>query len=248
MTGFREDARLIRQPLPPRRRLPDNSAAAQTWNRIGGLLGRAAKILDIPRQAMLAVWMVECGGLPFRRGKPVLRFEPHVLFARWGNQHEALFDKHFRFGGRHGAEGAKWQNHMFREMPDSDWQRFHGDQHTEYLALALATRLAGAETACLCASFGGPQIMGFNHALVGYESAHAMFRAFARSERWQVLAFLDFCATKDLTSALRAGDWRAFATVYNGPGNADAYAARIAAAEAEARGLLETRLEGSGPS
>jgi hypothetical protein len=204
--------------------------------------------MEIAPAAMLAVWMVECGGLPFQRGRPVLRFEPHVLFARWGSQNEALFDAHFRFGGRHGIEGVKWQNHMLREAPDSGWMRFHGDQHTEYLALALATRLAGAETACQCASFGGPQIMGFNHALVGYDTAGEMFRAFARSERWQVLAFLDFCLAKDLLPALRACVWQAFATVYNGPGNAEAYAARIAAAYDEARALLETRLEGPSPS
>ena len=28
--------------------------------------------------------MVECGGLPFRRGQPVLRFENHVFFKQWG--------------------------------------------------------------------------------------------------------------------------------------------------------------------
>ncbi|MFM8746455.1 MAG: N-acetylmuramidase domain-containing protein [Aestuariivirga sp.] len=248
MTRIREDARLIRQPLRPRRRLGATSAAAENWNRIGGLLTRAGRILEIPRHAMLAVWMVECGALPFQRGRPVLRFEAHVFFARWGSRHEALFDAHFRFGGRHGAEGAKWQNHMLRETPGGDWRRFHGDQHTEYLALALATGLAGPETACQCASFGGPQIMGFNHELAGHESAHAMFRAFARSERWQVLAFLDFCAARTLFPALRAGDWLAFASVYNGPGNAEAYAARIAAACRDAGELLNGGLEAAANS
>ena len=38
-----------------------------------------------------------------------------------------------------------------------------------------------------------------------------------------------------------AQDWLGFATVYNGPGNAEAYAARIAAAHAEARQLLESQ-------
>jgi hypothetical protein len=34
-------------------------------------------------------------------------------------------------------------------------------------------------------------------------------------------------------------DWPAFATVYNGPGNAGAYAVRIAAACGEATALLD---------
>lgn len=208
------------------------------WNRIGGLLTKAGRIAELEPAAMLAVWSVECGGLPFRRGRPVLRFEPHVFFARWGVRNESLFDAHFRFGGRNGVEGAKWQSHALRESSGQDWQRFHGDQAAEYRALALAIRLGGEETACQCASFGGPQIMGFNHAIAGYVNAAEMFRAFGRAERWQVLAFFDFCAAKGILPALSSRDWTAFATVYNGPGNADSYAAKIAAAHAEATALL----------
>lgn len=209
------------------------------WNRIGGLLTKAGRIAGLDPAAMLAVWMVECGGLPFLRGRPVLRLEAHVLFARWGHANEEVFDRHFRFGGRHGVDGAKWQNHAVRI--DSDWRPFHGAQDTEYEAFALAKRLAGEEMACLSASFGGPQIMGFNHAILGYDKAAAMFRAFARAERWQVLAFFDFCAAKGILTALRDHDWSAFATVYNGPGNAEAYAAKIAAAHAGAQQLLRDR-------
>jgi hypothetical protein len=54
-----------------------------------------------------------------------------------------------------------------------------------------------------------------------------------------VLGFLDFCAAKDILPALRRHDWLAFATVYNGPGNAESYAAKIAGAHAEANLLLE---------
>jgi hypothetical protein len=199
---------------------------------------RAGDLAGLDAPAMLAVWMVECGGLPFTRGKPVLRFEAHVFFTRWGQQNEALFDQHFRFGGRNGNEGASWQNHAMRPGAPGDWLRFHGDQAKEYQALRLAARLGGLETACQCASFGGPQIMGFNHALVDYDSASDIFRAFGRSERWQVLAFLDFCRGKDLLPALRARNWAGFATVYNGPGNAAAYAEKIAAAHAEAMAVL----------
>jgi len=236
MTPFGRDPRLARHPLRARHCVSVETPGAEMWNRIGGLLERAGRIASLDAPAMLAVWMVECGGLPFVRGKPVLRFEAHVFFARWGQQNEEVFDRHFRFGGRHGVEGAKWQNHAMKA--GEDWWRFHGVQETEYAAFVLAKTLAGEETACLCASFGGPQIMGFNHAIVGYASASEMARAFGRSERWQVLAFFDFCAAQGILDALRQQDWRAFATVYNGPGNADAYAAKIAAAHAEAKALL----------
>lgn len=237
MTPFGRDPRLARHPLKARRLLPAGTPVAEMWNRIGGLLERAGRIASLDPPAMLAVWMVECGGLPFVRAKPVLRFEAHVFFARWGERNEALFDQHFRFGGRNGIEGAKWQHHAMRRK--DEWQRFHGDQAKEYEALRLAADLAGLETACQCASFGGPQIMGFNHALVGYGAAADMFRAFGRSERWQVLAFFDFCAAKEILGALRSQDWMRFASVYNGPGNAAAYAGKIAAAHEAARHLLK---------
>lgn len=238
MTPFRGSGRLAKARLTPRRRAAGDDPAARNWNRIGGLLQAVERETGIPRAAALAVWMVECGGLPFTRGKPVLRFEPHIFFARWGEQNAEAFDRHFQYGGRNGIEGKRWEQHRFRESGTADFARFHGDQSTEYRALALAAGLAGENTACLCASFGGPQIMGFNHGLAGYDSASGMRRAFARSERWQVLAFLDFCAAKDIIRHLKSGDWLSFASVYNGPGNAEAYAAKIAAAFETASRLL----------
>jgi hypothetical protein len=226
--------------MRPGRCLIDGSEMASMWNRIGGLLTRLSSHADMEPAAALALWMVECGGLPFCRGKPVLRFEPHVFFNQWGKDNEELFDRHFQFGSRNGIEGARWQNHRYRTRSGENWRRFHGEQVFEYLAFALAARLAGREAACRASSMGGPQIMGFNHALVGYPNANEMFRHFASSERWQVCGFFDFCASKDLFPALRKQDWRQFASVYNGPGNAEAYAAKIAAEFETARRLLCT--------
>ncbi len=235
---FRDQQALAPVRLAPGRRLSGDSSLAMTWNRIGGLLAALCAASGISPAAALAVWKVECGDLRFVRGKPVLRFEAHVFFNRWGKDHEALFDRHFQFGGRGGIEGARWQQHRFRRSETEDWRVFHGDQQTEYLAIALAEALADKETASLCASFGGPQIMGFNHDVIGYVSALAMRQAFARSERWQVCGFFDFCAAKNIIEALKAADWTAFATIYNGPGNAAAYAAKIAEAHAGARHLF----------
>lgn len=236
---MRTDPALARVRLAPRKSLPDATAMALTWNRIGGLLGRLCENLGIAPAAALAVWKVECGALAFIRGRPVLRFEAHVFFNRWGKDHEALFDSHFQFGGRNGIEGARWEQHRIRQNEQDEWRRFHGDQSTEYQALGLAEKLAGRETASLCVSFGGPQIMGFNHEVIGYETALEMRQAFARSERWQVCGFFDFCAAKGIIGALQVKDWTSFATAYNGPGNAITYAARIAEAHAEACLLLE---------
>ena len=219
------------------------SPLADVWNRLGGLFGRLGREAGIPPAASLAVWMVECGGLPFTRGKPILRFEAHVFFEHWGKFNEALFDRHFQFGGRNVIEGARWQQHKFRfSGQEEEWLRYHGNQHSEYRAFAVAEKLAGHETACLSSSFGGPQIMGFNHAIAGYGSAAEMAAAFANSERWQVCGFFDFCSARGIIEALQAGDWHTFAKTYNGPGNAEAYAAKIADAHAMAERLMRPAL------
>jgi len=239
---FRLDAPLAAARLKPSRGLQPDQPMAAVWNRIGGLLLPLCAKAGIEPAAALAVWMVECGGLPFRRGKPVLRFEAHVFFNQWGKDNEAIFDRHFQFGGRNGIDGARWQQHKFRLREGDGWRIFHGSQEAEYRALRLATRLAGRELACRSASFGGPQIMGFNHDAVGYDSAAEMRDSFARSERWQVCAFFDFCAAKDLLTALRQQDWLGFASVYNGPGNAANYGEKIGNAYCDALLCLGERV------
>jgi len=231
VTPLRSDSRLRRHPLKARWHIAPVSPAAAMWNRIGGLLDAAGRVTGLDPAAMLAVWIVECGGLDFRRGKPVLRFEPHQFFARWGQANETLFDRHFRFGGRNGTEGAKWQNHAMRTSPDDAWRRFHGEQGTEYEAFALASRLAGEETACLCASFGGPQIMGFNHAACGFPDVHAFVAAISESAGAQLRAFIALIQAWKLDDEMRERRWADFARRYNGPGFAkNAYDQKLAAA------------------
>ena len=240
MTHFKNIPALADARLAPAQSRLGNSPVIGVYNRIGGLLHRLELLTGLETSAALAVWSVESAGAEFRCGKPLLRFENHVFFARWGAGNQPRFDAHFEFGGRNATAGKPWEQHRFRSTCESEWRRFHGDQPLEYEAFRLASRLAGREPACLCASFGGPQIMGFNHALAGYDSASAMFDRFARSERWHVLGFFDFCRCKDLIGTIRQRHWHDFATVYNGPGNADAYAERINAACSEASALLRS--------
>mgnify|MGYP001604556444 CR=1 FL=1 len=76
-------------------------------------------------------------------------------------------------------------------------------------------------------SWGGPQIMGFNAEDAGYSSARAMVEAMAADEQAHLDAFMALVAKWGLVTKLRAHDWREFATRYNGPGQASAYAAKI---------------------
>lgn len=85
------------------------------------------------------------------------------------------------------------------------------------------------EAALRATSWGLPQIMGFNHAAAGYESADDMVRDMADSEDAQVLAFVHLITDWELDSAIRAHDWQTFETRYNGGGQGGAYARKIEA-------------------
>jgi hypothetical protein len=233
---FKDESMLRRARLAPRHKLADDESKswAATWNHIGGLIERLSHSCGIDAAAVLALWQVEAGGFAFRRGRPLLRFEAHKFFESWGRNNPQAFDRHFQFGGRGEIPGRPWERQRFRPAPTGEWRPFHGSQDAEYEVFALARKLSSPEAACLASSFGGPQIMGFNHALVGYPTAAALRQAFAGSPRWQVIAFFDFCASKELMGAIQLADWQHFAAVYNGPGQAEAYAARLAAAHAQA--------------
>lgn len=78
------------------------------------------------------------------------------------------------------------------------------------------------EEAALCStSFGIFQIMGFNHALCGFDSVHSFVQAQAESEENQLEAFCAFARHEKMLACMRNLDFAAFARRYNGP----AYAA-----------------------
>jgi hypothetical protein len=204
-------------------------AIARTYNAVGGLIDAPSSTLSIDPVAMLAVWYVESGGRVFETGRPVLRFENHKFFKYWGRANTATFDKHFQFGGRAGVPGASSKNHKFRRSASDNWQAVHvDDQRREYDAFALAEDLGGKEAACLSSSFGGPQIMGFNHQACGYSSASALADAFAVDERWHVLGFADFCESNSLIDEIQDKAWKRFGARYNGDG--EVYGPKLKAA------------------
>lgn len=74
------------------------------------------------------------------------------------------------------------------------------------------------EAACQSASYGGFQLMGFNHKACGYPTAKAMMLDLAQSESKQFLAMINFIQSEPgMLAALKKGDWAAFAKAYNGP-------------------------------
>lgn len=229
---FKDDADVMSAVLVPSTPIavaggPLQQRIAATYNRIGGLLSVLAQKANIPIEGALAVWQVESGGEPHTQGEPILRFENHKLFKHWGRFHPFAFDNHFQFGGHAGVPGPTWKNHRWRASAGGPWETFHGNQGREYAVFRFAAGLGGDEAACLSSSFGGPQILGSNHKIVGYASAKALFDAMSSSERFEVCSFFDFCASNHVLDEIREEEWEEFARVYNGEGQAAAYGQKI---------------------
>lgn len=235
MSFYKDDKSLRSAALAPGKPIGKPAAAAtalrsvaHTYNRIGGLVDTLGAVTGIETLAALAVWLVESGGRLFVKGRPVLRFENHIYWDRWGKDHASTYDQHFVFGG-HGATGRRWEGHKWRKNADGAWQAFHGSQDSEYEVYRFAKTLSGREPAAQSASWGGTQVMGFNHDLLGYESASDLVDAFLADERWQVLGFFDFCKSSGLIASIKAHNWVAFGNGYNGPGGGAVYGPKLQA-------------------
>ncbi|MCW5983411.1 MAG: DUF3380 domain-containing protein [Bryobacteraceae bacterium] len=237
-SGFLKDrAPLLGVPLEPeepRRLAPANGATARerlvirVWNQQGGLIQPVTEELRLAAAAAVAVLCVESSGRSFDAGgRLIVRFESHVFLRQWGPENEAAFHAHFRFDPR-----QPWKKHEFRTGPDRPWESFHGDQDAEWKAFSFA-RSFSEHAALRSISMGGPQIMGFNFARLGYDSPGEMFDAFRSGARHQLLGFFDFVkgpgSTSAMLQALQRSDFAGFATLYNGPGQAAEYAERIEA-------------------
>ena len=198
-------------------------AVASTWNRFGGVLLEDADRLSIDPAVAVAVLQAESSGEPFGPdGRMIIRFEIHIFYQNWGRANEAVFRQHFTFDAN-----TIWQGHLWRADPTGEWQSFHGDQNAEWQIFTFARGL-DERAAMLSISMGAPQIMGFNHKSIGYASPQDMFGAFQSDVRNQIDSLFRFMEVNNLVDAVRNGDYRSFAQVYNGPGQADAYAAIIA--------------------
>lgn len=199
---------------------------AATWNRSGNLLRALAERLKLEPGAAVAVFCTESGGSGFSAdGRMIIRFENHHFYRHWGSAHRDAFEAHFRFNA-----AKAWTGHQWRESAGEGFKQVHADQSSEWRAFEFARTLDDT-AAKLSISMGGPQIMGSNYAGAGFESVHQMFDAFSASEKRQIVAFFDFLRGTEThprkVLALQRLDFVRFAELYNGPGNASVYGARL---------------------
>lgn len=175
--------------------------------------------------ALEAILQVETGLRSFAGGRMVIRFEAHIFAKELDDP--GLYAAHFR----HNDSGRPWIEHYWRPTQADVWRAVHtGSQDSEWAAFEFARQLD--ETAALRSiSMGAPQIMGFNHARIGYPTVQAMFAEFSDSQFHQLFGLINFIlADSALADALRRKDWRTVVRLYNGPGNVDAVAPQLEAA------------------
>ena len=159
----------------------------------------AANKLGVDVATLRAILQVETAGAGFDAKKRLkLLFEPHIFYRQLGpgpKRDEAV------------KKGLAYRKARTRPYPPLS-KRY--DQ--------IAAAIAIDETAALnSASWGLPQIMGFNHRAAGFQSAKAMVSSMLEGEGQQLEAFTNLLSDWKLGDALRNRDWRRFALKYNGP-------------------------------
>ncbi|MFN2201827.1 MAG: N-acetylmuramidase domain-containing protein [Caldilineaceae bacterium] len=231
--GFlRERDELMQHVLPAPEQIsvdPDSSTWTErvimrTWNEYGSLIETVSEMLGIDPAVAVAVLAVESGGISFMDdGRMRIRFENHIFFEEYGRLNPDEFAKYLRFD-----VARPWEGHYWRQSPEHAWRYFHGDHDEEWTVFNMARTKFSPHSAKLSISMGLAQIMGFNHQTVGYDSVEEMFVSFRDSANAQVLGFFDFVRGDPLRVwALQHKDYLAFATSYNGSGQAEHYAALV---------------------
>lgn len=163
-------------------------------------LKAAAKTLGVPVEVVAAVIEVEASGKGFdSKGRPKILFEPHILYRELGQ------------GSKRDtavAQGLAYKSAGTKPYPRSMDERFGQVDAAMQIDPVAALRSA---------SWGLPQIMGFNHGAAGYANIFDMVDDMKVSEGRQLQAFVRLLLSWEIDDELRARDWTKFALAYNGP-------------------------------
>jgi hypothetical protein len=204
----------------------ETDRVVRTWNRYGWLLTRIADILDIEPGAAVAVAATDLSMDGFAEdGRLIIRFENHLFLLGLSQQHAEMFHRYFRFDLRY-----PWLEHRWRPDPNLPWRECHLSQDSEWEAFEFAEKLD--DTAARMATvMGASRLPGLLYADVGHMSVDQMMEDFAESENNQVIGLFDFIGGPNGNSrrltALRAGDFYAFAALHRGPDHTGAYGATL---------------------
>ncbi|MET3654767.1 N-acetylmuramidase family protein [Dyella japonica] len=180
----------------------------QAWANSAATLGVEVACL----QAIAEVESSGAGFLPPPSDLPKVLFEGHIFHRQTDGRFDAIAPN---------VSYPHWDKSKYAGSAVGEWTRLN-------TAIAL-----DRDVALQSASWGMFQLMGFNHALCGFSDVEAFVDAHKSGADSQLTAFAQFIAQPRFLAALRARNWQAFASAYNGPGYAkNRYDSKLAAAYA----------------
>lgn len=124
--------------------------------------------------------------------------------------------------GKNGKPIIRFERKIFNKYCPNDLSWKDGNQEQQYKNLETAIGL-NRDAAYMSISVGIAQIMGFNHSVVGFDTAEEMYDNFSESTENQILGFFKFIEKYKggkLIGYMKTGDFSSFAYSYNGPGYA----------------------------
>ncbi len=181
---------------------------------------------SVSKEQLAAFVAVESGGNALDTlNRPIIRFENHIFYDRFGKNNLEIFQKHYQFNS-----SKRWTEHKFKINELDNWTTMHtGDNQIEWSAMTLATGLLNEsfEPALESASFGLGQVMCFHWKRLGYNSAKEFMES-AFDINNQISHMVKFIQTDaKLLKALQIKDWATVAKIYNGSGQVSVYQSRL---------------------
>lgn len=163
-------------------------------------LNRAAEALGAPLAVVKAVIEVEAGGRGFdQRKRPKILFEPHIFYRELGAGLK--------------RDAAEQQQLAYKKWGTLPYPKKMDDRYRQIGAAIQIEPIAALRSA----SWGLPQIMGFNHSAAGYSSVFDMVEDMKEGEGNQLQAFVRLLLSWEVDDELRELKWLEFALAYNGP-------------------------------
>lgn len=192
-------------------------------------LPRVGRMIGVGEDEVHAILDVESAGTGFdKQGRPKMLFEPHIFWKELGPGQKR--DK----AAAQGLAYPRWKPGAY---PKDSYPR---------LLKAIAI---DEEAALRSASWGLPQMMGFNCKMAGYPTARAMVEALLDDEEAHLAAMVRFIKATGLDDELRRHDWKGFARGYNGPGFAkNGYDRKLAQAFARWQKIKDTPIPDEPPA
>lgn len=164
-------------------------------------IGKAAKTIGCRVAAIRAVDQVESKGSGFLSdGRMIILFEPHIFWKELKFTGIDPVPLQSKFPG---LLSPIWNKDMYN-IGGTSWNK---------LTRAMTIHKEAALKSC---SWGRYQILGQNHAMVGFKSAQSLVDYLNEGEPHHLDVFVDYILKVGLDDELRALDWAGFARGYNG--------------------------------